>query len=166
MSLPRRLSAPAPRAGAAALRGHQGPHAVPLDLVGEGVVVARQAAGLGEHRPQVLGYGLAPGVLGRVHAVDHPVLPVRLEQGVPALEAFPVEGEDHLVVAELLGLVGPAVPDLHVPRAVLAGRDVALEVEVLERVVLDVHREVVALGVRRDALGHRPRHQRSVPLEA
>ena len=63
-------------------------------------------------------------------------------------------------------LVGAAVPDLHLAGAVLALRDLAGEVDVVERVVLDVHREVVALGVGRDALRHRPRDQHAVALEA
>ncbi len=39
-------------------------------------------------------------------------------------------------------LVGAPIPDLDGAGAVLARRDLALEIAVVERVVLDVHREV------------------------
>ena len=74
--------------------------------------------------------------------------------------ALAVEGGDHLVVAELLRLERAAVPDRHRARAVLALRDLALELEVLERVVLGVHREPVLVRVVRDAARKRPRGQR------
>ena len=98
--------------------------------------------------------------------MDHPVLAAGLEQGVAAPEPLAAEGADHLVVAKLLRLVGAAVPDLHVAGAVLSRRYVPLEVQVLERVVLDVDGEMVALGIGGDPLGHRPRHQRAVALQA
>ena len=140
-------------------------HAVPLDLVRPVLVVLRQLARAGQHRLDPLGHRLAVGILRRIHPVDHPVGAVGAEQDVAAADALAVEGDHHLVLAPLVGLVGPAVPDLHRARAVLALRDVAVEVEVLERVVLGADREVVAAGVRRDALGHRPRGQRAVALE-
>ena len=83
--------------------------------------------------------------------------PARPEQDVPAAHALAVERDHHLVLAELVRLVGPAVPDRHRPGAVLAGRDLAVELEVLERMVLRAHRQVVALGARRDARAARPR---------
>src|SRR5437764_657771 len=135
---------PCPRA--AALDRYQRPDPVPFDLVPVGVVGAGQRAGPGEHRPQVLRHGLPPRHLGRVHAVDHPVLAAGLEQGVAAPEPLAAEGADHLVVAELFRLVGAAVPDLHVAGAVLSRRYVPLELKVLERVVLHVDGEMVALG--------------------
>ena len=105
---------------------------------------------------QSLGHRLAARVLGRVHAVDHPVLAARSGTARSGPEPLAVEGDDHLVVAELLGLVGAGVPDLHRAGAVLALRDVAREVEVLERVVLDVDREVVVASGRGDALRDGP----------
>ena len=126
------------------------PHAVPLDLVGPLALVARQLARAREHRLDALRHRLAVRILGRIHAVDHPVVAAGPEQHVAAVQALAVEGDHHLVVAELVRLVGPAVPDLHRPGAVLAGRDVAVEVDVLERVVLGVDRQVVA---RRDRAG-------------
>ncbi len=141
------------------------PHAVPLDLVRPVLVVLRQLADACQHRLDPLGHRLAVGILGRIHPVDHPVRPVGTEQDVAAADALAVEGDHHLVLAPLVGLVGPAVPDLHRSRAVLARGDVAVEVEVLERVVLGPDREVVSARVRRDALGDRPGGQRAVVLE-
>ena len=142
------------------------PHPVPLDLVGPAVVARRQRPRLGEHGHQALRQRLALRVLRRVHPVDHPVGAVRAEQHVAPLHALAVEGHHDLRVAELVQLVGPAVPHLHRPGAVLALGDRALELEVLERVVLRAHREVVALGVGRDALRHRPGGERALVLEA
>ena len=52
------------------------------------------------------------------------------------------------------------------PRAVLAGRDLALERRVRERMVLDVHGEPLLARLERDALRHGPARERAVPLEA
>ena len=49
-----------------------------------------------------------------------------------------------------------AVPDDDVAAAVLAGRDHALEVEVLDRVVLDVHAPAAGPGSSVGPFGHRP----------
>ena len=152
-------------ARAAALDRDQRPHPVPFDLVAVRVVVARQPARLGQHRPEPLRQGLSPRVGRRVHPVDHPVLSPRLEQRVAPLHALAVEDGDHLVVAELLRLVGPAVPDRHAAGAVLAGGDVTREVEVLEGVVLDMDGEVVAARVGGNSLRHGPRDQHAVALQ-
>ena len=50
------------------------------------------------------------------------------------------------------------VPHDHVAAAVLAARDHALEVEVVERMVLDVHGQALHVGVERRALRHGPAH--------
>ena len=63
-------------------------------------------------------------------------------------------------------LVGSPVPDLDRAGAVLPGRDLALEVAVVERVILDVHRQVPLAERERDALRHRPAQEHPVPLEA
>ena len=62
-------------------------------------------------------------------------------------------------------LPGAAVPHDHVAAAVLAARDHALEVGVVERVVLDVDREVPRRGIEGQALRHRPAHEHAVDLE-
>ena len=66
----------------------------------------------------------------------------------------------------VLGLPRAPVPDDDVAGAVLLGRDHALEVEVLDRVVLDVDGHPPDVGVERRALGHGPRHEDAVDLEA
>src|SRR5205807_7351480 len=62
-------------------------------------------------------------------------------------------------------LVGPAIPDADRSRAVGARRDVALEVEVLDRMVLDVDREPVLAWAVRQRVGDGERHQHPVALE-
>ena len=57
------------------------------------------------------------------------------------------------------------VPHDHVAAAVLAGGDHALEVEVAERVVLDVDRHPLRRRVERRALRHRPAEQHAGRLE-
>ena len=141
-------------------------HAVPLDLVGPLAVVARERARAREHRLQPLRHRLALRILGRIHAVDHPVVAAGPEQDVAAVQALAVEGDHHLLVAELVRLVGPAVPDLHRAGAVLAGRDVARELDVLERVVLGVDGQVVLGRIGRDALRDRPGDEDAVALQA
>jgi hypothetical protein len=98
--------------------------------------------------------------------VDHPVVAAGAKEDVASFEALAVEGDHDLVVAELVGLVDAVVPDLHHPGAVGAGGYLAREVDVLERVVLDVDGEVVALWVGRDAFGNGPGDEYAVALEA
>src|SRR5437868_2021593 len=83
-----------------------------------------------------------------------------------ALEPLPVEADRQLTVPLLLDeLVGAVVPDLDRPSAVLPGGDLAGERRILQRVVLDVHREGAAPGLERHPLGHRPGGEDAVPLE-
>src|SRR5439155_23751101 len=65
----------------------------------------------------------------------------------------------------LAHVVRPVVPDLDRARAVLPLRDLAVERRVLERVVLDVHRERAAAGLERHALRDGPRRERALLLE-
>ena len=58
-----------------------------------------------------------------------------------------------------------AIPHDDVARAVAARRDHTLEVEVLDRVVLDVHREVPHLRVQRRTFRYRPAHEHTVDLQ-
>src|SRR5262249_12371265 len=62
-------------------------------------------------------------------------------------------------------LEDPAVPDDHRSRSVLALRDHAFELQVLERVVLGSHREPLVAGVDGRALGDRPGGEDAVDLE-
>ena len=65
-----------------------------------------------------------------------------------------------------LGLPAAAVPDDHLAAAVLALRDLPLEVGIVERMVLDVHREPLVAGHQARAAGDRPARQRVADLEA
>ena len=140
-------------------------HAVPLDLVAVGLVVARHPLGQRRaHRLDALGHRLAARHR-RVHAVDHPVVALGPKQRVAARHALAAEDDDDLGVLELLELAGAAVPDRHLPGPVLARGDLALEVDVLERMVLRAHGEPVLLRVERDALGQRPRREHAFVLD-
>ena len=59
-----------------------------------------------------------------------------------------------------------AVPRDHRAGAVVAVRDDRFEVHVLERVVLDLDREALVIGVHRRRLRDRPRAQHAVDLDA
>ena len=63
-------------------------------------------------------------------------------------------------------LVVALVPDLDRAAAVLAGRDLALERRVGERMVLDVDGQVALALAQRDALGHGPALQGAAALDA
>src|SRR5918996_3334993 len=142
-----------------------GANTVPLDLEAEIPLVTRQAAAAREHRLDPLRHRLVAGVLRRVHAVDQPVLAARVEERVAAVQPLSMERGDHLVLAELLRLEGTAVPDAHRPGAVLALRDIALELEVLERVVLGADRQAVLVGMGGDAPRERPRGQHALVFQ-
>ena len=142
-------------------------HAIPLHLERVVVLVTREALReRREHRFDVLGQRLPVGILGRVHAVDHPVVAVGLEQRVSTPGPIAVQRDDHLIRVHLLRLVAAAIPDAHAPAAVLAPRDVAFELEVLEGVILGVDGQVVALRVDWDATRDGPRQQHTVVFEA
>ncbi len=62
-------------------------------------------------------------------------------------------------------LVGAAVPDLDRSGAVLSGRDLALEIRVIQRVILHVDSQVTLASLERNPLRHGPAGERAVPLE-
>ena len=110
-------------------------------------------------------------VLGRLLAGPPrpPALGAHEHPGAFQLEAV----ERHLEIA--LGQRRVDVVDLGRPRAAIpqhhhagavALRDHALELAVLDRVILDVHRQPLVGGVDRRALRHRPRQQHAVVLDA
>jgi hypothetical protein len=76
-----------------------------------------------------------------------------------------VEHDDDLVRLPLLTLICPPIPDRDLPGTVVAGRDRALEVDVAQRMVLDVHGLAIVLWVLGDAIGDRPRDERAVVLQ-
>ena len=61
---------------------------------------------------------------------------------------------------------GAAVPDDDLAGAVLALRDLAFEIGVVERVVLDVHRQPAHARVQAGSLGHRPTLEHLAELQA
>ena len=134
----------------------------------------------GDHRGGLfledVGIGLAAG--GLVAALDQqPVLPLLAAlrahaDEVPAaleLRALQREVEPALLQPAhrvALGLPAAAVPDDHLAAAVLALRDLALEVGIVERMVLDVHRQPLVAGHQARAAGDGPARQRVADLEA
>jgi hypothetical protein len=107
---------------------------------------------------------------------EHPCLAAALavaaDEHEPAAQLVPVDLRVQLSgldrgawVVGLHRLPGADVPHHDVAAAVLARGDHALEVEVLDRVVLDVHGEPPCRGVERRALGDRPADQHPVDLE-
>ena len=97
----------------------------------------------------------------RAHADE---MPAALE-----LRAFQREIEPALLQPAhrvALGLPAAAVPDDHLAAAVLALRDLALEVGIVERMVLDVHGEPLVAGHQARAAGDGPARQRVADLEA
>ncbi len=94
------------------------------------------------------------------HADEHPA----------ARQAFTGQGE--LEVAALqpvmriaLGNPIAAIPELHRSAAILALGNGAFEVAVIERMVLDLDRQPLDLGVERRALRDSPRLEHAIELE-
>src|SRR4029079_14900092 len=104
---------------------------------------------LAEQEPVAL-VAVQPGGHERPDAVDTLAAKVDGQSAVPLL---------------LEQLVRPPVPDLHRPRAVLAGGYDALERAVVERMVLDVNREMALARLEPKALRNRPARERARPLE-
>src|SRR3954454_3571335 len=153
-------------ADAAGLAVGQGTHAVPFELEGKARFLAWQLAEAGHHRPNSRGHRLAARVPGRIHPVDHPILALGRKESVAALDPLAVQSNLDLLVLPLLDLVGARVPDRHRPRAVLPSRDLAVEVDVLERMVLGANGEAVVLGGRGNAAGKSPRGEDAVAFQA
>jgi len=61
---------------------------------------------------------------------------------------------------------GAGVPDDHIAAPVPAHRDDALEIEVVQRVVLDMKCRAAHHGIERGPFGHRPADQHPVDLQA
>ena len=82
------------------------------------------------------------------------------------VQSFALEANGQPAVLLLLEqLVGAVVPDLDGAGTVLALRNLPFERCVVERVVLDVHGEVLLAGFERHALRHGPARERAVALE-
>ena len=98
-------------------------------------------------------------------------LGLQAHQVEAAVQALAVQDEGqfallHALVGVVDRLPGAAVPGLHRAGAVLAVRDGALEVGIVDRVVLDMRRDVLDGGIERRALAHRPAPQHAVVLQA
>src|SRR5260370_7523769 len=90
------------------------PDAIPLELKAPHIVGRRRFAhDLGEHRLDALRRRLPVRILGRIHAVDHPVLAIGLEEHVPALHPLSLHRDHPLPIRPFVVLVAPAVPALH-----------------------------------------------------
>ena len=104
---------------------------------------------------------LLTGALGA--AADEREVAVQLLAEQVEVQVAGLDGRDRVVGVGQLPRA--PVPHDHVPAAVLAGRDHALEVEVAERVVLDVDGHPLRRRVERRTLGHRPAEQHAGRLE-
>jgi len=133
-------------------------HAVPFHLQCPAVVVGRQGIEAGQH-------GLEPFRQRQPFPVDHPGVVPGLEQGVPAGQPLSAQHHLDLVRLPLDGVVGATVGDRDRARPVLAGRYLAGEPGVGERVVLGVDSQVVGCRVGGHSLGDRPGHKHAVALE-
>jgi hypothetical protein len=112
-----------------------------------------------------------PRVLARSSAAARPTL--RPHNREPAAQL--VASQDHLELtfaqrpARVVGrlrLVSPPVPHDHIAAAVFALRDRALEVVVVQRVVLDTDGRPLELRVLTRALGDGPADEHAVNLQA
>jgi hypothetical protein len=61
-----------------------------------------------------------------------------------------------------LGLPISAVPELNRPAAIFALGDRSLEIPIIERMILDLDREPLIMGIERRAAGHSPRFKDTV----
>ena len=124
----------------------------------------------------VLGVPALDGVLVAL-VQEHPLLRAvplaAAHEDEPAVELRPVDvrvelagGDGGRRVVRTVRLPGAPVPDDDVPAAVLLRRDDALEVEVLDRVVLDVDGHPARDRVERRPAGDRPADEDAVDLEA
>ena len=126
---------------------------------------ARVAAAL---RERIVLLDQQPRLVAALAAVLAAVGP---HQRPAALELLAVELELEMslrvaVVGVAFRNPGSAIPQHHRAAAVLLRRDDAFEGPVLDRMVLDVHRQALVGGVEAWPLGHRPAQQHAVELEA
>src|SRR5262245_8974937 len=87
-----------------------------------------------------------------------------------ALQFFPSEREAELALAQRLGRVLIARPETTIPQhdgaaTILALRNGAFEVTVIERMIFGFDGKPPVLGIKRGALGHGPRLEDAIDLE-
>ena len=112
---------------------------------------------------RVVATDLDVGKLSDLTGAEHRKLDVR---STAAVESLAVESDLDLVWLPLVPFESPRIPDPHRSGSVFPGRDVTLELEILERVVLGADRQAVLGWIGRDSVGDRPRGQDAVVLEA
>ena len=146
------------------------PHRV---LAGEHLVVG--SAGLDRLRQLVdvpVGIGRLVALVDQQPVVRAGLGAARLDQREAAAQLLAVEPELELALADgparivgFLRLERAPVPHDHVAAAVLALGNDALEVEVRDRMVLDMNGHAPLVGVERRPARHGPAHQHAVDLE-
>ncbi len=116
----------------------------------------RVGVGLLDEQPLL---ALRPGATAGAHQREGPaqLVALELEEQLPSPEPL---------VDVLQRRPAPAIPHDHRPGAVVPLGDHALEVRVLDRVVLHVDREALHRRVEGGPLRHRPGEQHVAPLEA
>ena len=133
----------------------------------------------GEHRTvrQRSLAGPLVGLLDEQPLLAGVVAPLERDQREAPAQLVAVQLEQQLAVLEavlevLEGQVGAVVPHHDLASAVVAGRNRALEIRVLHRMVFHLHGEALVLGIHGRPLGHRPglQHvadfQPEVPVQA
>ena len=98
-------------------------------------------------------------------------VPLHAHQHPAAMQTLALEDEFQVaflqpLVRVALGQPVAAIPELHRAAAILAFGNGALEVAVVERMVLDLDRQPLDRRIERRALGHRPRLEGAVELQA
>jgi hypothetical protein len=85
------------------------------------------------------------------------------------VELLALQGEIQLAFAiglwRVLAIPEATIPNHHRAAAVLALRNRALEVAVIQRMVLDLHREPLVVGVERRTFRHSPRLEDPIKLK-
>ena len=149
-------------------RGHLGEAADAVEL-GLEPPVRRRRTPPSHPRPASAGTGGATAISGRVLGAGEerePVRPGLHEVELQAGVAPAVQPERDLRVGPLDRLVPAVVEDADLAGAVVALRDRALELPVLERVVLGPHRQALVALRGRQPLGTAQRRQRAVAAPA
>ena len=85
------------------------------------------------------------------------------------MQLVAMQGEFQVALLEAaLGIIGfpeAAIPQLHGAAAILVVRDGAFEIAVIQRVILDLDRQPLVVGIERRPPGHRPGLEDAVELQ-